>query len=46
MIEITHIAYKEQPSVKHVETAFLSENLDCDKPSVALPALQVQYLPI
>jgi transposase/IS5 family transposase len=28
---ITHIAYKEQPSVKHIATEFLSENFDYDK---------------
>lgn len=28
---ITHVAYKEQPSVKHIEKEFLSENFDYDK---------------
>lgn len=28
---ITHVAYKEQPSVKHIDTAFLSESFDYDK---------------
>ena len=28
---ITHVAYKEQPSVKHIETAFLSENFNYNK---------------
>jgi transposase len=28
---ITHVAYKEQPSVKHISTEFLSENFDYDK---------------
>ena len=28
---ITHVAYKEQPSVKHIATEFLSENFDYDK---------------
>lgn len=28
---ITHVAYKEQPSVKHIATAFLSENFTYDK---------------
>jgi transposase len=28
---ITHIAYKEQPSVKHIATEFLSENFEYDK---------------
>jgi transposase len=28
---ITHVAYKEQPSVKHIETEFLAENFDYDK---------------
>ena len=28
---ITHVAYKEQPSVKHIATAFLSENFNYDK---------------
>lgn len=28
---ITHVAYKEQPSVKHIATAFLSENFSYDK---------------
>ena len=27
----THVAYKEQPSVKHISTEFLSENFDYDK---------------
>lgn len=27
----THIAYKEQPSVKHIATEFLSENFEYDK---------------
>ena len=28
---ITHVAYKEQPSVKHIATEFLSENFDYNK---------------
>ena len=28
---ITHVAYKEQPGVKHIATEFLSENFDYDK---------------
>jgi len=28
---ITHVAYKEQPSVKHIDTEFLSENFDYNK---------------
>jgi transposase len=28
---ITHVAYKEQPSVKHIATEFLSESFDYDK---------------
>jgi transposase len=28
---ITHVAYKEQPSVKHIDTEFLSENFTYDK---------------
>lgn len=28
---ITHVAYKEQPSVKHITTEFLSENFSYDK---------------
>lgn len=28
---ITHVAYKEQPSVKHIATAFLAESFDYDK---------------
>jgi len=28
---ITHVAYKEQPSVKHIATDFLSENFEYDK---------------
>jgi transposase len=28
---ITHVAYKEQPSVKHIATAFLSESFDYHK---------------
>lgn len=28
---ITHVAYKEQPSVKHIASEFLSENFDYDK---------------
>ena len=28
---ITHVAYKEQPSVKHIATEFLSENFNYDK---------------
>lgn len=28
---ITHVAYKEQPSVKHIATEFLSENFEYDK---------------
>lgn len=28
---ITHVAYKEQPSVKHIVTEFLSENFSYDK---------------
>lgn len=28
---ITYVAYKEQPSVKHIATEFLSENFDYDK---------------
>jgi len=27
----THVAYKEQPSVKHIDTEFLSENFDYNK---------------
>jgi len=30
---ITHVAYKEQPSVKHIATEFLSENFSYDKPT-------------
>ena len=30
---ITHVAYKEQPSVKHIEKEFLSENFTYDKTS-------------
>src|SRR5437868_7989438 len=30
---ITHVAYKEQPSVKHIATEFLSENFEYDKQS-------------
>ena len=30
---ITHVAYKEQPSVKHIATEFLSENFEYDKPT-------------
>lgn len=30
---ITHVAYKEQPSVKHIATEFLSESFDYDKPT-------------
>ena len=30
---ITHVAYKEQPSVKHIDTEFLSENFDYNKAS-------------
>ena len=29
----THVAYKEQPSVKHITTEFLSENFEYDKQS-------------
>ena len=29
----THVAYKEQPSVKHIDTEFLSESFDYDKPT-------------
>ena len=29
----THVAYKEQPSVKHISTEFLSDNFEYDKPS-------------
>jgi transposase len=29
----THVAYKEQPSVKHIEKEFLSENFAYDKPT-------------
>jgi transposase len=28
---VTHVAYKEQPSVKHIDTEFLSENFAYDK---------------
>ena len=37
---ITHVAYKEQPSVKHIEKEFLSENFIYDKQtdSYACPA--------
>ncbi len=28
---ITHVAYKEQPSVKHIANEFLSESFDYDK---------------
>ncbi len=28
---ITHVAYKEQPSVKHIENEFLAESFDYDK---------------
>ena len=28
---ITHVAYKEQPSVKHLAHEFLAENFNCDK---------------
>ena len=28
---LTHVAYKEQPSVKHIATDFLSENFNYDK---------------
>ncbi len=28
---ITHVAYKEQPGVKHIGTEFLSESFDYDK---------------
>ena len=28
---ITHVAYKEQPSVKHIASEFLSENFSYDK---------------
>ena len=28
---LTHVAYKEQPSVKHIATEFLSENFEYDK---------------
>ena len=30
---ITHVAYKEQPSVKHIASEFLSENFVYDQPS-------------
>ena len=30
---ITHVAYKEQPSVKHIANEFLEENFDYDKAS-------------
>lgn len=30
---ITYVAYKEQPSVKHIATEFLSENFTYDKPT-------------
>lgn len=30
---ITHVAYKEQPSVKHIAREFLSENFKYDKPT-------------
>jgi transposase len=30
---ITHVAYKEQPSVKHIASEFLSENFNYDKTS-------------
>ena len=30
---ITHVAYKEQPSVKHIATSFLSKNFTYDKAS-------------
>ena len=30
---LTHVAYKEQPSVKHISTEFLSENFNYDKGS-------------
>ena len=30
---VTHIAYKEQPSVKHIDTEFLSESFAYDKPT-------------
>jgi hypothetical protein len=28
---ITHVAYKDQPSVKHIATEFLAENFNYDK---------------
>jgi hypothetical protein len=28
---ITHVAYKEQPSVKHIANEFLAENFSYDK---------------
>jgi transposase len=30
---VTHVAYKEQPSVKHIASEFLSENFTYDKPT-------------
>ena len=30
---ITHVAYKEQPSVKHIANEFLAESFDYDKPT-------------
>ena len=40
---ITHVAYKEQPGVKHIANEFLSESFDYDKATDSyVPVLQEQ----
>lgn len=44
---ITHVAYKEQPSVKHIDTEFLSESFDYHKATDSMKSViifQIEFL--
>jgi transposase len=41
---ITHVAYKEQPSVKHIATEFLSESFDYDKATDSYSTIKKEKL--
>ena len=40
---ITHVAYKEQPSVKHIANEFLSESFAMIKQRIVTPVPQEPY---
>ena len=43
LCKITPVAYKEQPSVKHIANEFLAESFNYDKQRIRTPARQERH---